>query len=126
MFHHFELAARDLALFPRHGIETTPRTEPGGDGSHLTSFRTLGLPPYPSVRGSRRAEASVRLATLRENGATMTVGNVEGDQWASTSAVSPQERPPYVAPFLRRLDFSDTAVKRILRTFESSTTTGPS
>lgn len=57
----------------------------------------------------------------------MTIGNVTDDgHRTSTAAVPPEARRPYVAPFLRHLDFSDTCGSKTPDDIEASFTVGPS
>jgi len=57
----------------------------------------------------------------------MPIGNVgEDEDRVSNAVLPPQVRRPYSAPFLRRLDFSDTGGKAIRSPHETTGATGPS
>jgi len=64
---------------------------------------------------------------MREKGRTMPIGNIaeDGDR-TSAGAVSPEPRRPYVAPFLRHLDVSDSGATKTSDSVELSVFLGPS
>lgn len=77
--------------------------------------------------GAGRTLVSDLATTMREKGRTMTNGKLskDGDR-PSTAAASPGARRPYVAPFLRRLDVSESGAPKTPDVIEASFTVGPS